>query len=42
VATDAPIVGEGLPVVLPLNESETVAEFVLSRLDELRYFSAVR
>jgi molybdopterin-guanine dinucleotide biosynthesis adapter protein len=42
VATDAPIEGEGLPILLPLNESETVAEFVLSNLDELRYFSAVR
>jgi molybdopterin-guanine dinucleotide biosynthesis adapter protein len=42
VATDAPIEGEGLPILLPLNESETVAEFVLSHLDELRYFSAVR
>jgi molybdopterin-guanine dinucleotide biosynthesis adapter protein len=36
VATDAPLAAERLPVVLPLNEPEVVADFILSRLEEIR------
>ncbi|MCG6896467.1 MAG: molybdopterin-guanine dinucleotide biosynthesis protein B [Thiocapsa sp.] len=36
VATDARIAHQPPAIVLPLNEPETVADFVLSRLDEIR------
>jgi molybdopterin-guanine dinucleotide biosynthesis adapter protein len=36
VATDAPLAGSTFPVVLPLNEPEAVADFILSRLEAIR------